>query len=102
MSRGMGTSLSYTSRTSERIEAKAEAGRHVVVGMPYRRQYAADLGWDELMLAYVPKVAPRMRQGAAADRDLTGARRVRYPSGSYDKEPPPPRRDPADHPGQPR
>jgi hypothetical protein len=67
MDRGMGTSLSYTNHLSEPIEAKAAAGRHVVAGMPYRRAYAADQGWDELMSAYVRKAAappPRARQGA--------------------------------------
>ena len=69
MVEGMGTSLSYTSRLSRRTEAKAEAGHHAIHGMPHRRAYAADQGWDLLMLPYVKgKGGAEGTQPSAADQ----------------------------------
>lgn len=58
----MGTSLNYTSHLNAFTERKAVAANWTDEGMPYRRRYEADQGWDELF-------APKRRQGATA-RDM--------------------------------
>ena len=65
----MQTSLSYTDRLYVERENSAERGYHYVSGMPKRRVYAADQGWDEL---FGPaSTAPAARQGATAGQPVT-------------------------------
>jgi hypothetical protein len=63
----MGTSLSYTSRMIETIEAKTAGCYHVVTGMPKRARYEADHGWSHLL------TAPSAESGAEAQVIRRGA-----------------------------
>jgi hypothetical protein len=66
---GMGTSLSFTSRLEEAAATRGGDADSGFFGMPERRRYAADEGWDELMLPFVRDAAVAAvaaRQGATA------------------------------------
>jgi hypothetical protein len=58
-------SLYYLDRLHQDLKNRADAGRQGVAGMPTRRSYAADQGWDELLAASRPAASPE-RQGAMA------------------------------------
>lgn len=55
----MGTSLSYTSNLNASVERKAHSGCHVVVGMPYRSEYEADQGWEQLLEPKATKITAK-------------------------------------------